>query len=96
MIPVDHERDTERLDELERTKCYPFWNGSEWVYIVAQDRSIKIDRRGTGKTIREAIDAASPPAPKSPCQCCGDPIGGEVSHYPTCRLFNEYRARLGR
>lgn len=53
-------RDTERLDELERTKCYPFWNGGEWVYIVAQERSSKIDRRGTGKTIREAIDAASP------------------------------------
>ena len=26
--------DAERLDDMERTKCYPFWNGSGWTYIV--------------------------------------------------------------
>jgi hypothetical protein len=52
------ERDARRLNDMEATKCYPFWNGSEWVYIIAADRSFKVDRRGAGKTVRAAIDAA--------------------------------------
>jgi hypothetical protein len=51
-------RDTERLDDIEQTKCYPFWNGDRWIYIVAPERSTKATRRGEGKTAREAIDAA--------------------------------------
>ena len=52
--------DKDRLDELERTKCYPFWNGDRWIYIVAKERSSKIERRGEGPTIRAAIDSAMP------------------------------------
>ena len=52
------ERDAARLDDMERTKCYPFWNGTCWTYIVAAERSSKIERKGIGATVREAIDAA--------------------------------------
>ena len=55
------ERDAARLDDMERTKCYPFWNGSCWTYIVAAERSSKIERKGMGATVREAIDAAMRP-----------------------------------
>lgn len=51
-------RDGERLDEIERSRCYPFWNSTAWVFIVAQPRSSKIDSIGVGATAREAIDRA--------------------------------------
>lgn len=56
-------KDAERLDEIERTRNYPFWNGGVdgWIFIVAQDRSFKIERRGSGPTVREAIDNARAP-----------------------------------
>ncbi len=48
--------DMERLDEIERTRCYPFWNGDRWLFLVGNGS--KVERRGEGKTVREAIDAA--------------------------------------
>ena len=59
------ERDAARLDDMERTKCYPFWNGDGWTYIVAAERSSKIERKGIGPTVRAAIDAAMSAQPVS-------------------------------
>jgi len=57
----DLEREAARLDYIERTRCYPFWDGGQWKFFVSQERSTKIERRGVGATVREAIDAAMKP-----------------------------------
>ena len=59
------QRDAAQLDDIERTKCYPFWNGDGWIYIVAAERSSKIERKGIGPTVRAAIDAAMSAQPVS-------------------------------
>lgn len=54
--PDADREDARRLDEMEQTRCYPFWDGTRWVFIVGEGS--RVIRRGEGATVREAIDAA--------------------------------------
>lgn len=51
--------DTDFLNEMEESKSYPFWNFSNWVYIIAdKDRPSKIAFRAVAPTVREVLAQA--------------------------------------
>ena len=47
--------DAERLDFLEKHRCYPWWNFTRWMMNIGE--GAKITAKGEGQTVRECIDA---------------------------------------